>query len=113
MQNRIVPVFGYPFFNYTTKELSEKLIEIIEQDKKLCQVVTVNMDFIARGKKDQELREVIKSADIVTADGMPIIWVSKLFKKPLKERVTGSDLTPILIAEAYKRDYPIFFFRGK
>ncbi len=112
MHSKIVPVFGYPFFNYTTIELVNKLLDNIENKKGLTQIVTVNMDFIARAKKDQELREIIRSADIVTADGMPIIWVSKLFKKPLKERVTGSDLTPLLIHEAHKKDYPIFFLGG-
>lgn len=113
MNNSVVPVFGYLFNNYSTSELAEKIIEHVKKDNKiLWQIVTVNMDFIDRAKRDEELRQIIKSSNIVTADGMPIIWVSKLFGKPLKERVTGSDLTPLLIREAEKHEIPLFFLGG-
>ena len=113
MKNSVVSVFGYLFNNYSTPELAAKIMEHVKKDNKiLWQIVTVNMDFIDRAKRDEELRYIIKSSNIVTADGMPIIWVSKLFGKPLKERVTGSDLTPILIKEAEKNEVPLFFLGG-
>ncbi|UUV17138.1 WecB/TagA/CpsF family glycosyltransferase [Fusobacteria bacterium ZRK30] len=113
MNNSVVSVFGYLFNNYSTPELAAKIMEHVKKDNKiLWQIVTVNMDFIDRAKRDEELRYIIKSSNIVTADGMPIIWVSKLFGKPLKERVTGSDLTPLLIKEAEKNEVPLFFLGG-
>ncbi|MEI6856122.1 hypothetical protein [Psychrilyobacter sp.] len=74
IKTSVVPVFGYLFNNYSTSELAVKIMEHVKKDNKiLWHIVTVNMDFIDRAKRDEELRDIIKSSNIVTADGMPII----------------------------------------
>lgn len=40
------------------------------------------------GIRHPELLEILRKVDLVTADGMPLVWVSKLLGKSLKERVT-------------------------
>jgi exopolysaccharide biosynthesis WecB/TagA/CpsF family protein len=49
---------------------------------------------------------------MVTADGFPIIWLSKIMGKPLKQRVTGSDLTPALASRAAKEGLSLFLLGG-
>jgi N-acetylglucosaminyldiphosphoundecaprenol N-acetyl-beta-D-mannosaminyltransferase len=43
-------------------------------------------------RKDNEFRRIYGIADLVVADGMPLVWLSKLAGAPLKERVAGSDM---------------------
>jgi N-acetylglucosaminyldiphosphoundecaprenol N-acetyl-beta-D-mannosaminyltransferase len=54
--------------------------------------VTANLDFLTIAERDQEFRQTINSADLAVADGMPLVWLSRLRGQPLPERVTGVDL---------------------
>jgi N-acetylglucosaminyldiphosphoundecaprenol N-acetyl-beta-D-mannosaminyltransferase len=56
------------------------------------QIVTVNLDFLSIAKRQPGFCEVINGADLAVADGMPLVWASRLQGQPLPERVTGVDL---------------------
>jgi N-acetylglucosaminyldiphosphoundecaprenol N-acetyl-beta-D-mannosaminyltransferase len=56
------------------------------------QVVTVNLDFISIAQRDPVFRATINEADLAVADGMPLVWVSRLRGRPLAQRVAGVDL---------------------
>jgi len=55
-------------------------------------IVTPNIDILRRAQTDPEAREHLDDADLIVADGMPLIWASKLGGTPLPERVAGSSL---------------------
>ena len=55
-------------------------------------IVTPNIDILRRAQTDEEAREHLADADLIVADGMPLIWASKLGGTPLPERVAGSSL---------------------
>jgi len=56
-------------------------------------VVTANLDFVRRHARDPEARALFADADVRVADGMPLVWASRLQGGPaLPERVAGSDL---------------------
>lgn len=59
-------------------------------------VVTPNVDHTVLLNKNSQFGEVYRDADLVLADGWPIVLASKLLGKPLPERVAGSDLVPAL-----------------
>jgi N-acetylglucosaminyldiphosphoundecaprenol N-acetyl-beta-D-mannosaminyltransferase len=71
-------------------------------------VVTANLDFAFRSWRDPEIHRIHFEADLVLADGMPLVWFSRLFGPPLGERVTGSDLVPRLAEAA--RDHGLSLF---
>lgn len=83
------------------------------QSKKPHYVVTANLNYLALSLKDPEFRDIILTADRITADGMPVIWASKLLGCPLKERVTGSDMGPELAKLAAEKGYSIFLLGGE
>lgn len=56
------------------------------------QIVTVNLDFISIAERDPQFRKTINAADLAVADGMPLVWLSRLRGQPLPERVAGVDL---------------------
>ena len=56
------------------------------------QIVTVNLDFLAIAASDPEFRDTINMADLAVADGMPLVWVSRLKNQPLPARITGDEL---------------------
>lgn len=55
-------------------------------------IVTPNLDHVRRCETDQTFAAAVRGADLRLADGMPLIWASRLQGTPLPERVAGSDL---------------------
>lgn len=72
-------------------------------------VVTPNVDHIVQLEKGGELCQVYKNADLILADGKPLIWISKLYGTPIKEKISGSDLFPLLCKMAAEKNYTMFF----
>jgi N-acetylglucosaminyldiphosphoundecaprenol N-acetyl-beta-D-mannosaminyltransferase len=87
-------------------------IDTLVRSKRAAIVVTPNVDHVIRAQKDQAYAELVRGADLVLADGQPIVWVSRLVGTPLKERVAGSDLFPRLCGFAAEKGYRVFFFGG-
>ena len=56
------------------------------------QVVTVNTDFVHLAHGDTAFRSLLNQADLAVADGMPLVWLSRLQRAALPGRVAGLDL---------------------
>jgi N-acetylglucosaminyldiphosphoundecaprenol N-acetyl-beta-D-mannosaminyltransferase len=89
------------------------LIDDFIKSRKTHQIVVVNVAKIVKAIKDSYLRNVIETADLCGADGVPLVWVSKLGGDPIPGRVNGTDLMEKLIDRAAERGYRIFFFGAK
>lgn len=63
-------------------------------------VVTPNLDHAVLLKESEALRQAYNDAELILADGMPLVWASKMFRTPLRERVAGSDLVPAVLKAA-------------
>lgn len=89
----------------------EESIEIIDgyiKDGEPRYVVTPNVDHIVKLEEDLEFQNVYRDADLILTDGMPLIWISKWLKKPIKEKVSGSDLFPKVCGLAAEKEYKVF-----
>jgi N-acetylglucosaminyldiphosphoundecaprenol N-acetyl-beta-D-mannosaminyltransferase len=64
-----------------------------------CHVITLNPEYVMRARADAELCAIIDGAAVVTADGAGITEAARMAHMPLRERITGNDLTDA-IAEA-------------
>ena len=69
------------------------------------QHVVVNVDKVVKASRDPELRRIINECALINADGMPIVWASRLLGRPLKERVAGIDLFEALMVRAIEAHY--------
>jgi N-acetylglucosaminyldiphosphoundecaprenol N-acetyl-beta-D-mannosaminyltransferase len=123
MSDETIVILGIPVDNLTMDMAVKRIFSMIDDfavDGRARLVATVNVDFLVNAHawfrkhiRHPELLDILRRADMVTADGMPIVWASKLLGTPLKERVTGADLVPRLAEEASKRKKTIFFLGGK
>ena len=59
-------------------------------------LLTANLDYLRRFALEPGAREVLSHADVVVADGTPLVWASRLKGRPMPERVAGSDLVWLL-----------------
>jgi N-acetylglucosaminyldiphosphoundecaprenol N-acetyl-beta-D-mannosaminyltransferase len=62
--------------------------------------------------RDPAFAQVVNSADMATADGMPIVKSLGLLHKLKQERVAGNDLLPALFGEAERRGLSVFLYGG-
>jgi N-acetylglucosaminyldiphosphoundecaprenol N-acetyl-beta-D-mannosaminyltransferase len=72
------------------------------------QVVTVNLDFLNIASGDSDFQETLNQADLAVADGMPLVWLSRLKGQPLAERVAGVELVEDCCTLAVELDLGIF-----
>jgi len=93
-------------------ETVSKFSEIISGNlkKRIC-VIPVNC--ILWAFKDKSLRDIYNSSDMNLADGVPLLWASRLLKNPIKGRVTGLDLLPLFSKVASEKGYTFFFLGAK
>lgn len=111
---------GIPVDNLSLQQAIERIVEMTQStDGKSHLVSTLNVDFLVNSlgysftrPRHPELLNVLRSSDLVTADGFPIVWLSRIIGKPLKQRVTGSDLTPALAARAASDGLSLFLLGG-
>ena len=93
--------------NLTMAETLHEIDKLI-QKKNCSYVVTPNVDHIVRLEKDEELQKVYKNASLILTDGKPLIWISKWYKTPIKEKISGSDLFPRVCQLAANKNYTMY-----
>jgi len=74
--------------------------------------ITANLDHLRRYHENPLERELIEEADLVVADGMPLIWASRLAGEPLPERVSGSSMVWSICEIAGAADLSLFLLGG-
>ncbi|MFN8109900.1 MAG: WecB/TagA/CpsF family glycosyltransferase [Thermoleophilia bacterium] len=75
-------------------------------------VVTPNLDHLRLFTADPGVRDLYATADLVLADGMPLVWASRIAGDPLPERVAGSDLIWSLSQACAAADLSVFMLGG-
>jgi len=108
MGNKKINLFGYEFESSTMSEILQEIKTIVKENRKV-HLHTVNVDHIVIAQRDCSFDNIIKNADLVVADGMPIVWLSKLKKRGIPERVTGIDLSKELCALSSTTGFKLFF----
>ncbi len=107
-----IAVMGLPLANVTADEAVEQIEKLILSGG-THQVATANLDFWLNSLRDVHLHRIIASCSLVLPDGMPLVWISRLFGSPLKERVSGADLVPQLAQLSARKGYRIFLLGGR
>jgi N-acetylglucosaminyldiphosphoundecaprenol N-acetyl-beta-D-mannosaminyltransferase len=106
-----IAILGVPFDNVTTTDTLQLIGEMIAS-RQPHYLATANVDFVVQAQEDTELRRILLDAHLVVADGMPLVWASRWLGNPLPERVTGSGMTPLLLALAEERGWRVFLLGG-
>ena len=75
-------------------------------------VVTANADISRQCRQQAALAAMVKDADIIVADGMPLIWAARILAHPLPGRVCGSDLVWSIAERATRENRSLFLLGG-
>ncbi len=113
-KNEAVTIGGIAFHNVTMAEAVARIVLCVQKADHPCHVCTGNLDHLAMIDQDPEFRAIYEGAELVLADGMPVIWLSHLTRgaRPLRERVAGSDLLWELGRISAMHGLRLFFLGG-
>ncbi len=76
-------------------------------------IVTANSEILLMAQKDAAYREVLGGADLVFPDGIGVIYAGRILRTRFPERVTGADLTPLLLKRLSEREGKVFLYGAK
>lgn len=88
-------------------EAQEKVMEFLESNS-LNMIFTPNSEMLLDAVKDRELENILNEAQLVIPDGIGVVIASKFYGTPLKERVTGVDLSTKILEQGAKRNSKVF-----
>jgi N-acetylglucosaminyldiphosphoundecaprenol N-acetyl-beta-D-mannosaminyltransferase len=100
-------VCGVPIAAVTMTQAVDCIAEAIAARRRL-QVAVVNAAKLVNMKRDPRLRDDVLSSGLVLADGMSVVWASRLLGRRLPERVTGIDLMHALLARGSELGYRVY-----
>ena len=114
-------LLGVPLFRGSMEEAVDAVFSLLENRTEGPRiVVTVNVDFMVNTHcawrhhaKSPRLLSIMRQAPLVTDDGMPLLYLARLIGVPLKERVTGADMVPAVIARAAQMEKSIYILGGE
>jgi N-acetylglucosaminyldiphosphoundecaprenol N-acetyl-beta-D-mannosaminyltransferase len=75
-------------------------------------VITANVDYLQRFASSSAIQPLFRQAEIIVADGIPLLWAARLQGTPLPDRVAGSDLVWLLADRAAARGFSLYLLGG-
>jgi N-acetylglucosaminyldiphosphoundecaprenol N-acetyl-beta-D-mannosaminyltransferase len=109
-----IPLFGLEIAAVSRDTALDVLAAAaLQRDGRARVAVTPNVDHLVRLDAQPELQRLYRNADYLFADGMPVVWASRLFGVPLPGRVTGADLLPALCERARAGGWKVVVVGGQ
>lgn len=108
MKMQTASILGVRVARLDTRQVLD-WIRMMVGEKTPRHIVTANAEIIYKAYRDEEFDRLLKTADLITADGSGVLWASRFIGKPLSERVAGIDLIQQLFALAEQEGWSIYF----
>jgi len=103
-------VLGLPFDAINMADAVSR-IRSSAAERKSCVAATPNVNFLAMSLSDSGFRDAVIRCDLSLMDGMPLVWIARLLRVPIRERVSGSNLFEKL-RQTLGNPLSVFFFGG-
>lgn len=107
-----VNILGVYVDMVTIKEAADKIMQFFNEDK-MHKVYTPNSEIIMAAYKDKAFRRLLNNAELLTADGIGVVYASKILKKPITERAAGYDIACDVLERIKDTSHSLFLFGGK
>ena len=112
LQRDVYCILGMPIDAVTMTDVVKRIDEAVATRNAL-RISTPNLNFLSNSLFDVEFRESLLDSDLCPADGMPVVWIARLFGAPIKQRVSGSDIFETLKLNDPGLPLKVFFFGGE
>lgn len=104
-----VTLLGVVVHNVTSAQAVQAIDDFVFS-RKPHKIIVANAAKLVKAQKDSELLQVLRTSNLVTADGISIVIGAKMMGVKLRERITGSEhLVPFSCELASRKGYSVFF----
>ena len=90
----------------------DRIVNLVQQHKS-AYIVAANVHVVMTAHWDRRYRQVLANAEIVTPDGMPLVWGLRSLGMKQQQRVYGPDLMLAWCDRAVTENLPIYLFGAK
>ena len=105
-------VWDVPFDRVTLEQAVGKIEKLIVAGQP-SYAITANLNYVMLHHRHAEMQRITEHADLILADGQPIVWRSKIGRAPLPGRIAGSEMIYRLAQQASFRGWGIYFLGGE
>lgn len=107
-----VNILGVNVDMVSINESADIIVRFLNGDK-FRRVFTPNSEIIMMAYRDSSFREALNKADLLTADGIGVVYASKILGKPIKERAAGFDIAKKVLEKISKTGHKLYLFGAK
>ena len=107
-----VNILGVHVDMVNIEQAADIIMEFMEEDK-FHAVFTPNSEIIMHAYKNPAFADLLNRAELLTADGIGVVYASKILKKPIKERAAGYDIARLVLTKMNESEHKLFLFGGK
>lgn len=100
-------ILGVPIDALTMDEVLDRVDKTIGSRDRL-QIGVVNAAKLVNMRRDPALRADVLSCNLILADGVPVVWASRLLGRPLPERIAGIDLMYGMLRRGNEHGYRVY-----
>ena len=119
-QRDCVNSLGVPVDNLSLQDAVERIVSMArvrDGQSRLVSSLNVATLFKTLGypfsrPRQPEVLNVLRTSELVTANGLSIVWLSRIMGRPLQQQIAGTDLAPALAQRAAKEGLSLFLFGG-
>ncbi len=108
-----VNILGVMVDKVNVDKASDKIIDFVKNPSGTHTVFTPNSEIIMAAYRDSEFRDILNSSDLVTADGIGVVYASKIVKNPISERAAGYDIACMTLDKLSKLGGTLYLFGSK
>ena len=111
--NNKVNILGVYVNKVSISQAADSIMSFISVEGNTKAVYTPNSEIIMHGYRDSQLCDVLNDADLLTADGIGVVYASKILGNPISERCAGYDVACTLLDKMGKEGKSVYLFGSK
>lgn len=111
MSNK-VNILGVRVDKVTVTDAVNRIMQFLNENT-MHSVFTPNSEILMAAYKDEDFKAVLNNSELLTADGIGVVYASRILKNPISERAAGFDIACELLERVKGTSYKVFLFGGK
>lgn len=108
-----VNILGIKIDKVNIEQAADTIMGYTREDGEAKAVYTPNSEIVMQGYRSQEIRNILNDAELLTADGIGVVYASKILKNPIDERCAGYDVARALLEKMGKAGNSVYLFGSK
>ena len=106
-------ILGVNITNASRRQVLEYIDELVKGVNETQYIVTPNPEMIVLAQTDHRFKSVLNNAGLAVCDGMGLLWAGRVLGKPIRERISGTDLVKDVCEKYAKGNASIGFLGAK